>query len=122
MVWLVYDLELHVSLLTVPSSPPTNLQVIPASSYSLHASWDVPPSADQNGPILGYFVNVTAVKNAESFSLVSNETTFTINSLLPYSNYSCSVAAYTSAGMGPFGELVFAETQQAGEFKEFYVQ
>ena len=44
--------------------------------------------------------------------------TTTLSGLLPYTKYSCSIAAYTSAGGGPAATITVT-TQQDGEFVSF---
>ncbi len=75
------------------------------SSTSILLSWEPLPVDDRNGVILGYNVTYMSSDN----DLVDNttiDTMINITDLLVYTNYTISVAAYTSIGSGPFDSIV----------------
>ena len=84
------------------------------SSTSLLLSWEPPELEDQNGVILGYVINVTAVETGMNFELRSTETTLAVDGLRPFTTYICRIAARTVVGVGPFSIAVTAVTSQDG--------
>ena len=98
----------------VPSRAPsgvqvTNFQFVP----DLLVEWDPLPAYYVNGKLLGYTINY--MDNA-LFQLKSVNTSgqyptqFTIKDLKPAHVYYVEVAAFTSKGVGPFSNLVYATT------------
>ncbi len=50
-------------------------------------------------------MNVTAVASGESLHLFTAENDITVGQLQPFTTYSCTVAAQTEAGIGPYSAL-----------------
>ena len=100
----------------VPSGAPQNTGSVTLSSTSLILMWNEPPPDQQNGPIIGYTVHVMRVDSEDSIEAFTynNETTITIDSLVPYTNYEWRVAGQTVAGTGPFSSAVIQQTFQDG--------
>lgn len=101
---------------TGPDTPPQDFQVSVLGSREAIFSWLPPAVSEHNGIIIYY----TLVLKDEQFnvsgaviSVSSTEHTFT--DLEEYTRYSCSVAAATSGGLGPFTELVNFTTLEASE-------
>ena len=86
---------------------------------SFYLTWTEPPPADQNGLIRQYLVNVTELNNCTgnmfSFTTIDSETEFTVESLYPYYNYSCSVSAVTVSA-GPYSSLQTVQTDIDGKY------
>ena len=82
--------------------------------YSAFLTWSPPPFEQQNGVITGYVINVTVLGSNISFTLYSNTSSYFVNTLKPFRTYICIIAAQTSIGMGPFGQLFILRTPQAG--------
>ena len=101
---------------TVPSSPAHNVLVYSITSTSIHLSWDPPPDDQRNGIIVHYTVRIVPSLGGTNVYLNTTVTSTVITSLGPYTIYSCSVAAATSAGRGPFSSAIMVQTNEAGEY------
>ena len=88
------------------------------SSTSIRISWQAPLLELQNGDITSYRINVLELETGtiRTFSTVPTDSIYVINSLHPFYNYNCSVAAYTN-GLGPVGYSV-VQTLPEGEFRK----
>ena len=93
---------------TAPSLPPRDVVVESYNPASLIVSWRPPSNRDRNGPITGYTINYTRDGSNDMMSInVTGDTsvrTVIISELVPYVNYSVSVAAMTVNGTGPFSD------------------
>ena len=108
---------------TIDPSSPLNLTVTNKTSTSLTAEWS--PSLTPNGVILSYQVSYVGLESVnpvpDSFetnsTLNTNGTTQTVEvaGLSPYSLYSLSVKAFTSAGGGEEIRVTF-RTEEDGTF------
>ena len=119
MVCILYlvstDAVLTVCVLfLVPSGSPLNFGGSATSSRSASISWQPPPDDQWNGVIIVYVINVTVVETGLTFQLNSTTTSLTVNTLQPYRNYICIVAAVTSVGTGPFSGRFTLTTPQDG--------
>ena len=85
------------------------------TSSSFHLSWIEPLPADQNGLIRQYLVNITELNTGNVFPYTTTETEFTVESLHPYCNYSCSVSAVTVSA-GPYSSLQTVQTDIDGKY------
>ena len=87
---------------TEPNAPPANVAGHNASSTSIFVSWGQVPVSDQNGVILSYTVTYMALPGGSSqtkdVTAPANQTTLT--GLNEYTNYSITVFASTSKGVG----------------------
>ena len=72
--------------------------------------WDPPSPEHQNGPIVTYTVMIVEVETAMSQQFTTMDTTLMLNSLRPYTTYELTVAAHTTAGMGPFSSPATVQT------------
>ena len=100
-------------LYSVPTGPPLNIMAIPINSKSILLSWEAPRMDLQNGIIRAYNVRVLELETGQeqSFSLSGVDTFQIINSLHPFYDYNCSVAAFTIA-RGPIGFTVIRTPQE----------
>lgn len=86
--------------------------------------WDELPEQDRRGNIVAYEVlyiplesygrprqELTGMANASG-----NVTQFDVTDLQEDTEYNFSVRAYTSAGFGPFSEIVIAKTLEDGNY------
>ena len=90
---------------TAPSATPVNLSGTNTSSTSILISWEPLPVDDRNGVILGY--NVTYESNDSDLVHTNTiDAMINITDLLVYTDYTVSVAAYTSIGNGPIDSIV----------------
>ena len=94
---LVSCFSLCFSVSTEPESPPNDLSGVAKTSTSIFLSWNIPQKP--NGVITHY--ELYSFGGGQVFNRTVMETTTTLNGLLPYTNYSCSITAHTSAGGGP---------------------
>ena len=94
--------------------PPEDLIVEAATSESITLSWSPPDVQSQNGIIIGYLINVTAIGTGEAFQVSSATTNLVIQSLRPFTMYICVIAAETSAGTGPFSISLIVQTNESG--------
>ena len=99
-----------LSLHPPPLPPPTHTVPGAVSSLNVRAlnprtielNWDPPQPDQRNGIIQRYAVNVTTLADQPTvLHYLTTSTSHSVNSLRPYSSYSCAVAAETGAGRGP---------------------
>ena len=83
-------------------------------------SWRAPLREYHNGEIIGYNVTFTATSSGEVLDIFSASNSTVIESLNPFASYIISIAAVTSAGVGPFSATVTVMTAEAGivEYKK----
>ena len=108
---------LYLPLLTVPGGPPENFTVDVISSTGIQLMWQPPPSEIQNGPVRLYTISVFEVQTGNNYSYTlqpSEDPTLQVESLHPYYDYVCSVAAVT-IGPGPPTLPLTVRTFEAGE-------
>ena len=101
-----------------PNAPPADVQGRNTSSTSIFVQWGEVPAADQNGVILSYTVEYTALPGgtpkAELVIAPANEITLT--ELNEYTNYSITVFASTSKGGGNVSEPIIIITDEDSKF------
>ena len=95
---------------TVPVGSPRHFFGIAANSTSIILAWSAPLTP--NGVITEYQLQCSG--GGQVFNRTVMETTTTLSGLLPYTNYSCSITAHTSAGGGP-AAIIIVTTLQDGE-------
>ena len=76
--------------------------------------WSPPPIDQQNGLIRYYIIHCTPAGSAPMINTTSNTTEITIQNLLPFYQYSCTVAAFTIA-TGPTSIVLTFTLPEAGE-------
>lgn len=81
--------------------------------HTINVSWS-PPHSQQNGVIRSYSLELTWSDTELVEDFVSNTTSFLLVELVAYSTYFIRVAAVTVAA-GPYSELAFAATPEAGK-------
>lgn len=119
-------------LFVVPTLPPTYCAGFNISKNEIHISWDVVPRPDRNGIILGYniytdevfsyFAKMPADYIAPNKTIIINTTdpsarSFIQHNLVPYTDYSFQVDAFTSKGNGPKCSAFVVRTEEEGMFK-----
>ena len=97
-------------------TPPQHfgLARVPGSPSMLLASWTTPDPA--NGIIIGYRVNCHADPFG-SITLNSSASFAVLGNLKPYTQYRCSVQAFTGVGLGSASEQQVARTGQDCKFQ-----
>ena len=105
---------------SAPASPPDNVNAFNISSTAIRVTWEEVPAIDQNGIIAQYEVEY----NQTTFSGATMSATTTVNSstfavdltgLEEYVEYSIRVRAYTSAGAGPYSDIMNVITSEDGK-------
>ena len=92
-----------------------NLTLEATTAESITLSWSPPDMQSWNGIITGYHVNVTAVETGETFQASSTTNNLVVQSLEPFTTYNCTIAAETSAGIGPFSIPLTVQTNETGK-------
>ena len=90
------------------------------TTHSLFLVWNPPSPEDQNGVIIRYRVNITVSGSMEMYQLSSVNSSITVLSLRPYTNYIFTIAAETAVGVGPFSGAYMVMTATDGK-KHAYV-
>ena len=75
------------------------------SPSSVNLSWDAPPYEMQNGRIRHYNIEIIEIETGDVLEFTSNYTNITVNDLLPFYNYTCTVSAETVAN-GPYSDEI----------------
>ena len=96
---------------------PQNVNVISPSSTSLLVTWDHPLAPERNGVITGYIVISQKGSEIVPTELFSNDTSQLLTGLMPFTNYSITVAGNTSAGPGEFTMPVTVRTLIDSEWR-----
>ena len=107
----------------MPDGPPENLTVDVISSTQILLMWQPPRSEIQNGPVRLYTISVFEVQTDTNYSYTlhsqpSEDPAFQVESLHPYYEYVCSVAAVT-IGPGPPTSPLTVRTFEDGECLPF---
>lgn len=100
----------------VPSGPAQDLNVTVLSSEEALIMWELPDLEDHNGIIVGYSIEVTLVSTGQSSQVTRTTNTLYLDNLLPFTTYTCRVAAMTSAGFGPYSVATGFMTEEAGMY------
>ena len=78
-----------------------NVKALTVSSTSILVKWSPPSELDRNGIITHYIVKYSSL-NSESFiNTTDNATQILVKSLRKYTNYSFTVWAVNTIGVGP---------------------
>ena len=85
------------------------------SATTVLLSWQPPPPSSRNGLIINYVIRYSRVGQPTSSIANTSSTQEIITGLHPYANYLFSIAATTSAGVGPFSDSVIVETFESGK-------
>jgi len=115
---MVSMLHLYISLFEiVPSGFPQAFVDNIISPQSVTFSWLPPLDYEQNGFIVTYTIAVIETRSGHMIqrTISSSLNSITISSLRPFTSYSCSIAASTSVGMGPFSTSLTILTLQDGK-------
>ena len=100
---------------SVPETAPLQFTVQATDSRILVLSWEPPLPEDRNGIITNYTINITEMETGTQSQLVADNTTITALPLHPHYTYSCTVAAETSVGLGPYTALRAVQMPEDGK-------
>ena len=105
-----------------PTGAPLSVLAVSISSTSIRISWQAPPLDQQNGEITSYRISLLELEtgNVITRTTVPTDSIYVINSLHPFYNYNCSVAAFTN-GLGPIAYSV-VQTLPEGKTETFIYQ
>ncbi|XP_066948108.1 cell adhesion molecule Dscam2-like isoform X4 [Macrobrachium rosenbergii] len=98
-----------------PSAPPGHVTCEAVTARSLVVTWKPPPTRHINGVITNYRVTYSVSSShagGRSGSMVSEGLRATLTALLPWTNYSVTVAASTRAGEGVSSLPLICTTNQ----------
>ena len=100
--WVIkYLLVCTISPLA-PTGAPQGLSVQNVMATSVVLTWNELDCLLQNGDITGYMIRY--VRDSQPIADSSSTRTYTVQELIPFTEYSFSVAAVNSVGTGPFSE------------------
>ena len=99
---------------TAPTGSPSNFVVDSTTPNSASLSWNPPPADQQNGLIRYYVIRCTPAGSGPMINTTSNSTEITLQNLLPFYQYSCTVAAFTIT-IGPASIVLTFTLPEAGE-------
>ena len=104
------------TILAAPFSSPSDISAGQITSTSFTLSWMAPPSEDHNGVIHHYIMRCTEQDRGVMFQRVTANATTQglVDSLHPFYNYICTVAAVTIAE-GPSSSRITVTTEQDGD-------
>ena len=107
-----------ITFISAPSSPP-NI-TYNTTSESIALNWSPPPEGDRNGRITQYRVQVlgsgSTIMHNMNYS-VDHQLGYAAHNLIPYTNYTCKVAAFTISE-GPFVTRII-RTDESSEWMLF---
>ena len=115
---------LYVHPSTVPGGPPENFTVDVVSSTQIQLTWQPPPQEIQNGLVRLFIVSVSEIQTNTTYSYTlrsqpSEDLTWQLESLHPFYEYVCSVAAVT-IGPGPDTSPLRVKTFEDGKCLPFF--
>ena len=99
----------------MPDGVPENVTGWAVSSQNIDLYWDPPLLELQNGFIVGYRLKATETNTGYTFVISTPSTSHTFTSLHPYYTYSCTIAAMTVVGLGPFSAAIYITTFEDGK-------
>ena len=103
-----------IFLYVVPSAPRNfTLSMVSGSPNTLFASWNIPELI--NGIISGYTINCSSSDEMLGFSFNEFVLSTSLSGLTPFTNYSCTISARTSAGEGTVSTVVTTTTDKDGK-------
>ena len=108
----------------MPGGPPENFTVDVVSSTQIQLTWQPPPHEIQNGRVRLFTVSVSEVQTNTTYSYTlrsqpSEDHALQLESLHPFNEYVCSVAAIT-IGPGPYTSPLRVRTFEDGECLPFF--
>ena len=87
-----------------PSSAPQSLSVLNVMATSVVLSWNELACLERNGDINGYMIRYVGDSQTITESSLGASRTYMVEDLIPFTEYSFSVAAVNSISTGPFSD------------------
>ena len=100
-----------------PSVAPTSLSVFGTTQSTITVQWEPVGCRHTNGDITGYSVRYGEKGSGREERKMVSGTSFTFSGFTSSTEYSVSVAAVNGVGVGPYTDIITAETD--GELKYF---
>ena len=99
----------------MPSGPPQKISQVSVTSTVIRLIWELPLPENQNGDIIGYSVEISALEISETnvHFVVGEELELT--GLRPFTTYSVVIAAQTAIGIGPYSRIFHVQTLEDGK-------
>jgi len=99
-----------------PSSPPTMVELTTVTAYKINMTWEPPPNDALNGILRNFIIEwrTSGGSNNSSIRLNSDEHSYMLTNLKPFTKYEVRIAAITSA-RGPFSNWSAVRTAEAGK-------
>uniref|UniRef100_A0A1B0GIB4 Down syndrome cell adhesion molecule-like protein Dscam2 n=2 Tax=Lutzomyia longipalpis TaxID=7200 RepID=A0A1B0GIB4_LUTLO len=94
----------------VPSAPPQAVQCVALTAQSLQVSWQPPPKDHTHGIIRGY--KIFYENDITRETKITSALNTVLHGLLPFTNYSVQVLAFTRTGEGVASSMVMCTTHQ----------
>ena len=95
--------------------------VTASGSRVLQLSWDSPEEDKNNGEITGYQVECNSVVSSKVEALSGGITSITVENLIPFTFYDCSVSASNVAGNGPKAYITGTTAEEGKQSISFYI-
>ena len=111
---VIFTIPLNFQLYAAPSAPPDQVSTTEIHSDSVYLSWRAPLPIHHNGDVIGYNVTYSATNSDAVDSVFSAFNNTVITYLNPFTTYTITVAAVTSAGIGPYSSPLSFVTDEAG--------
>ena len=115
---LQYNMGSVIITTAVPSSPPQNVTVVSVDPASLMVTWQPPPLIDHNGPLTEYAITYQRIGYLDVMNVSVIVTDFKISGLSPFVNYSVSIAAINTDGIGVFSTIISQLSGQDGKYEQ----
>ncbi len=91
-----------------------NILATAISPYIIFLTWEPLKPEDHNGVLTGYIINATVVNTGEMFSISTEATNYSLDTLSPHTTYAFYIAATTAVGNGPSSHEATAITHEDG--------
>ena len=100
----------------VPSGSPLNFSAVAIEARSFNLTWAPPLDSDRNGIIIGYNISIAllSLPFENPLEFYTTELTLAVDSLLPHTDYVCTIFASTIVGAGPPSIEFYIQTEQDG--------
>ena len=128
MTFICFSKNFDICILLVPGASPTLNAFTNDSATNFRVNWSPPPPQSQNGVITIYTINITG----DPLPFTGSPLSYTTDGSYPsvtdlfleigleeYNEYTVSIAAVNSAGIGPYTTRDIQRTNGAG--KNHYV-
>ena len=85
------------------------------TSTTIRLRWELPLPENQNGEIIGYSVETTALKMSGTSTQFVVGLDLELSGLKPFTTYYLVIAAQTAVGIGPYSRVLYVQTLEDGK-------